>query len=185
MSKMVEVVIDSIRVSLMSQQRIVILREVGAERYLPIWIGQYEAEAITIALQNVEVARPMTHDLLKNALQNLDTRVVRVEVVSLHDDVYYGKIIIERDGKTINLDSRPSDALALAVRVHVPIMVSQEVMDVAGIIPEEDIEHEPAPELEEEDQLSDAESARRLSVFEDFLDKLELDKEEGEEDEEA
>ncbi len=83
MSDMIEVVIDSIRVSLMSQQRIVILREREAERYLPIWIGVYEAEAITIALQEVEVARPLTHDLVKNIFQQLNARVVRVEVVAL------------------------------------------------------------------------------------------------------
>src|SRR5512136_481535 len=84
--EMVEVVIDSIRVSLMSQQRIVILREVDAERYLPIWIGVYEAEAITISLQEVEVARPLTHDLLKNLFTAFNARVLRVEVASLRDD---------------------------------------------------------------------------------------------------
>ena len=93
-SEMVEVVIDSIRVSLMSQQRIVILRELDAERYLPIWIGVYEAEAITIALQEVEVARPLTHDLLKNIFNALNARVLRVEVSSLRDDTFFGNIVV-------------------------------------------------------------------------------------------
>src|SRR5512138_3502216 len=111
MSDMVEVVIDSIRVSLMSQQRIVILREVHAERYLPIWIGVYEAEAITLALQEVEVARPLTWDLLKNIFSALNARVSRVEVVALKDDTFYGNIVADVDGRVLNIDSRPSDAL--------------------------------------------------------------------------
>lgn len=190
MSDMVEVVIDSIRVSLMSQQRIVILREVNAERYLPIWIGQYEAEAITIALQEVEVSRPLTHDLLKNVIHQLNTRVVRVEVHSLREDVYYGNIVIEADGQMINIDSRPSDAIALAVRTHAPIMVSTEVMEVAGIVPEKDLEDEvqPSETSEKGETEAGAESAEgRLSVFEDFLEKLDLDTlgTEDEEDEES
>ena len=129
MSDMVEVVIDSIRVSLMSQQRIVILREQDAERYLPIWIGVYEAESITIALQEVEVARPLTHDLVKNIFNTLNARVLRVEVIALRDDTFYGNIVAEVDDRTLNIDSRPSDALALAVRAHVPILVARSWMD--------------------------------------------------------
>ncbi len=93
MAKMVEVVIDSVRVSLTNQQRIVVLREVNAERYLPIWIGPYEAESITIALQEIEVARPQTHDLIKNLMNTLNARLVRVEVVSLRDDVFFGNLL--------------------------------------------------------------------------------------------
>jgi len=180
MSEMLEVVIDSIRVSLMSQQRIVILREANAERYLQIWIGVYEAESITIALQEVEVARPLTHDLVKNIFNQLNARVVRVEVVALRDDTYYGNIVAEVDGRTLHIDSRPSDALALAVRTHVPILVARSVMDTAGIVPEEDMQavaEEPAAEEVEG-------SAERLSVFQDFLEKLELDDKEDKEDDE-
>ncbi len=104
MEEMVEVVIDSIRVSLMSQQRIVILREQDEERYLPIWIGIYEAELITIALQEVEVARPLTHDLIRNLFNQLNARVIRVEVISLRDDTFYGNIVAESDGHTFNID---------------------------------------------------------------------------------
>jgi bifunctional DNase/RNase len=178
---MVEVVIDSIRVSLMSQQRIVILREAEAERYLPIWIGIYEAESITIALQEVEVARPLTHDLVKNIFNTLNARILRVEVIALKDDTFYGNIVAEVDSRTLNIDSRPSDALALAVRAHVPILVSRSVMDMAGIVPEEDMQEE-----EQEAGAGEAVEAspERLSVFEDFLEGLGLEDKEDDEDEE-
>jgi uncharacterized protein len=184
MSDMVEVVIDSIRVSLMSQQRIVILREVDAERYLPIWIGVYEAEAITLSLQEVEVARPLTWDLLKNVFGALNARIIRVEVVALRDDTFYGNIVVEVNGRTMNIDSRPSDALALAVRAHVPILVTSTIMDMAGIIPEEDLQEEPSErgktklprqEGSASEPEPEPESEERLSIFEDFLEKLDLD----------
>lgn len=179
MPRMIEVVIDSVRVSLTNQQRIVILREVDAERYLPIWIGPYEAEAITIALQDIEVARPQTHDLLKNVLSGLNARLVRVEVVSLKDDVFYGNLVIDVDGKILEIDSRPSDALAMAVRAHVPILASRDVMETAGILPEQDLQsHEvanPAPRKPEWNKPGEEESSDRLSVYEDFLQNINLD----------
>jgi hypothetical protein len=176
MSDMIEVVIDSIRVSLMSQQRIVILREREAERYLPIWIGIYEAEAITIALQEVEAARPLTHDLLKNVFHQLNARVLRVEVTSLREDTFYGNIVIETDGSVLNIDSRPSDALAIAVRTHVPILVARTVMDTAGIIPEEDLQKEvPQKDVEAQAEPEPEGGEDRLSVFQDFLEQLNLD----------
>ncbi len=186
---MIEVVIDSIRVSLMSQQRIVILREINAERYLPIWIGVYEAEAITIALQEVEVARPLTHDLLKNIFHVFNARILRVEVAALKDDTFYGNIIAEVNGQSISIDARPSDALNLAVRAHVPIYVAKSVMDVAGVIPEKDLQRETQePSMtsslpakpNQEDDIAD----ERLSVFEDFLEKLDLDEGPEEDDQE-
>lgn len=194
MPKMVEVVIDSVRVSLTNQQRIVVLREVDTERYLPIWIGPFEAEAITVALQEIEVARPQTHDLLKNAFSLLNARLTRVEVISLREDVFYGNLVLENNGRTIEIDSRPSDALALAVRARVPILVASEVMDSAGIMPEVDIQSQDsstasgmaaaaAPE-----EAPGEESEERLSVFEDFLQNLEMgdmpDSEEDEDDDE-
>ena len=177
MSDMVEVVIDSIRVSLISQQRIVILREVDADRYLPIWIGIYEAEAIALALQDVEVARPLTWDLLKNIFTIMDARILRVEVTSLHDDTYYGNIVAEVDGRKIDIDARPSDAIALAVRAHVPILVSRPILDSVGVIPEEDIQES----AEEPGQKTEAPASEineeNLSVFEDFLENLDIDDE--------
>jgi uncharacterized protein len=184
MSKMVEVVIDSVRVSLTNQQRIIILREVNEERYLPIWIGPFEAEAITISLQEIELARPQTHDLLRNLMKSLDARLLRVEVIDLQDDVFYGNLVLESNGNLINIDSRPSDALALAVRMHVPILVAKEIMDSAGIIPEKDLQGDE----EEGDAASPAAgemSEDRLSIFEDFLQRLDPEdkKDSSEEDE--
>jgi uncharacterized protein len=183
MSEMVEVVIDSIRVSLISQQRIVILREVDADRYLPIWIGIYEAEAIALALQDVQVARPLTWDLLKNIFSLLDARILRVEVTSLHDDTYYGNIVAEVDGRTLDIDSRPSDAIALAVRAHVPILVARPILDSVGVIPEEDLKESTNREDTKTEPVPSDIDEGDLSVFEDFLENLEIDDEdEGDQD---
>lgn len=184
--EMVEVVIDSIRVSLMSQQRIVILREKDSERYLPIWIGVYEAEAITISLQEVEVSRPLTHDLLKNVFTTLKARVVRVEVSALREDTFYGNIVVETDGRVVNIDARPSDALNLAVRARVPVLVAREVMDTAGITPESDLQEEPSEKgAASEEAEPDVEvGEERLSVFEDFLEKLNLEGKDEDSDQE-
>jgi bifunctional DNase/RNase len=182
MSDMVEVVIDSVRVSLMSPQRVVILRQTDVERYLPIWVGPYEAESITVALQEVEMIRPLTHDLLKILFATFHAKVQRVEIVALKEDIFYGNIVAEEDGKTLNIDSRPSDAIALAVRAHVPILVHQAVMDAAGIIPERDIQSDPSsPPAGPEPPSPPAPGAPageegRLDVFEDFLKKLNDDK---------
>ncbi len=177
--KMIEVIIDSVRVSLTNQQRIVVLRDINAERYLPIWIGPYEAESITIALQEIEVSRPQTHDLLKNIINSLNARLLRVEVLSLRDDVFYGNLVVEINDMTIEIDSRPSDALALAARTHSKILVSEDVMNSAGIIPEADIqdrtEAEQAQTSSRGKAVVDEESEERLSIFEDFLGKLDAD----------
>lgn len=178
MARMIEVVIDSVRVSLTNQQRIVVLRELDSERYLSIWIGPYEAEAITIALQDVEVARPQTHDLLKNTLSALNARLVRVEVVALKEDVYYGNLVVEADNRLINIDSRPSDALALAVRLRIPIYVSKDVMDAAGAVPESDLQNQD-PLAPSAPPGEPAESEERLSVFEDFLENLSMDEDDS------
>jgi len=173
MPKMIEVEIDSVRVSLTNQQRIVILKQVNRERYLPIWIGLYEAEAITIALQDIQVARPQTHDLLKTLIQTLNARLLQVEVISLSDDVFYGNLILDINGQKHQVDCRPSDALALAARTHVPIMVSLDVMTQAGISPEEDISDSESGKVEEDamEELEDQD----LDVFEDFLKNYNID----------
>ncbi|MDO8754097.1 MAG: bifunctional nuclease family protein, partial [Anaerolineales bacterium] len=90
MSDMIEVIIDSIRVHLMAPQRVVVLKQVNTERYLTIWVGPYEAEAITVALQEVEMVRPLTHDLLKNIFSAFNARVIRVEIVKLQGEIFYG-----------------------------------------------------------------------------------------------
>jgi len=173
MPKMIEVEIDSVRVSLTNQQRIVILKEVNRERYLPIWIGLYEAEAITIALQDIQVARPQTHDLLKILIQTLNARLLQVEVISLSDDVFYGNLILDINGQKREVDCRPSDALALAARTNVPVLVSSDVMIQAGITPEEDISDEEPGKVDEE--LLQQIEEQDLDVFEDFLKNFDID----------
>jgi bifunctional DNase/RNase len=175
MTKMIEVVIDSIRVSLMSQQRVVILREIDSDRYLPIMVGIYEAEHLTLALQGVEVSRPLTYDLFVNILDTLGADLVHVEVVSLKDETYFGNIVININGTLHNIDSRPSDAMNLAIRMNVPIFVSEKVLDEAGLIPEDDLT-EALPEEEVDSE--------RLSVFENYLDQINPDQPEDELDEE-
>jgi uncharacterized protein len=186
MSTMVEVVIDSLRVSLTNQQRVVVLHEKSTENYLPIWIGPYEAEAITIALQEVEVSRPLTHDLLKNSFSKLHARLLRIEVSSLKDDVFYATIVAELQGEPVEIDSRPSDAIALAVRAHIPIFVDSEVMAKAGITPDKEIRDEktqPEPPSLKEETGADKGSEGRLSVYEDFLKKLDVDDLKSDDDE--
>ena len=180
MSKMIEVEIDSVRVSLTNQQRIVILKELNEDRYLPIWIGLYEAEAITIALQEIHVARPQTHDLLKKLIQSLNARLLRVEVVSLSDDVFYGNLVLDINGERRIVDCRPSDALALAARMGVQIVVAEDVMDQAGIVPEEDIAEGKAEDMAGE-SAADLED-ENLDVFESFLKSYDIDEEESDED---
>jgi uncharacterized protein len=176
MPEMIEVQIDSVRVHLMTPQRLVVLKQIGSERYLPIWVGPYEAEAITVALQEVEMIRPLTHDLLKNVFGAFNARIKRIEIVKLQNEIFYGNIVAEVDGRDVDVDSRPSDAIALSVRAHVPILVHHSVMDEAGIVPEQDIpEDEEMPEKAEPAPLTE-EGTERLSVFEDFLEKLEFDK---------
>lgn len=177
MPEMIEVQIDSVRVHLMTPQRLVVLKQVGSERYLPIWVGPYEAEAITVALQEVEMVRPLTHDLLKNVFGAFNARIKRIEIVKLQNEIFYGNIVADAEGREINVDSRPSDAIALSVRAHVPILVHRSVMDEAGIMPEQDIPEEAeTPERAEPVAPLSEESTERLSVFEDFLEKLEFDK---------
>lgn len=169
---MVRVEIDSIRVSLMSQQRIVILKDAESDRYLPIWIGPCEADAITVELQNVEVARPLTHDLLRSVISAMGATVEHIVVSDLRNDVFYARVIIHQNGQRLEIDSRPSDAIALAVRVKVPIFVDESVMDRAAITPENEVETEgpgPSPET------SAPEEDEKLEIFRDFVDSLNMD----------
>jgi len=175
MSEMIEVIIDSIRVHLMAPQRVVVLKQADTERYLTIWVGPYEAEAITVALQEVEMIRPLTHDLIKNIFNAFSARIVRVEIVKLQDDIFYGNIVAEADGREIHIDSRPSDAIAIAVRAHVPIMVHQSVMEAAGMAPDKEIQETGTPARSDPLPPATSEDTSRLSVFKDFLDKLDID----------
>lgn len=185
MSEMIEVRIDNIRVSLMSPQRLVILREREGERYIPIWVGPYEAEAITVALNEIEIVRPLTHDLLRNLFKTFDAQIQRIEIIALREDIFYANVVFEAGGQEYLLDSRPSDAIALAVRAHVPILVAPEVMEEAGVLPEQDIDKkrpsasddvfgERKTELPSTPQpiKEDPADNDRLSIFDDFLNNL-------------
>ncbi len=181
MTKMITCVIDSVRVSLTNQQRVVVLRQTDAERYLPIWIGLYEAEAITLALQKIEVARPQTHDLLLATIKSLDSQLLYVEITALREDVFYANLVIEKDGLRKHIDCRPSDALALAARINVSILVEEEVLNSAGIQPDVDIRQTPA----EMEATGIEETEEDLTLFEDFLGQLgkNVDDEENSSDE--
>jgi bifunctional DNase/RNase len=133
-----------------------------------------EAEHLTLALQEVEVSRPLTYDLFVNILDTLEAEVTHVEVVSLTDETYFGNIAISIEGNPHNIDSRPSDAMNIAIRMGVPIFVADEVLEEAGLIPEDDLaEAIPDEELDSE----------RLSVFESYLDQIEPDQQEGDQEE--
>lgn len=176
---MIEVEIDSIRVSLMNQLRIVILKDIHSERFLPIFIGQFEAEAITIELQAAPHPRPLTHDLLKSVITEMGGRIAHVLVNDLRQDTFYARIVINVNNKTIEVDSRPSDAIALAVRVHAPIFVSEAVMEKSSVEPEEDVELQMSRREAELEAPAETTGEKvdesKLSAFADFLNSLNLE----------
>ncbi len=165
---MVEVTVHSVRVSLITQNRVVVLMEVDGDRYLPIWIGPDVADAIALEMQGVEMARPLTHDLLRTVIQELGGQVSRILINDIRDNTFFARIILDVSGRYLEIDSRPSDAIALAVRVKCPIYVEEPVLDQAGLVLEEAAFAEAG---EEED----------LGVFRDFL--SQLNEGEGEVDE--
>jgi bifunctional DNase/RNase len=140
------------------------LRDIDGERQLPIWIGPCEAESITIELQDVEIARPVTHDLLKNTISELGGKVSHILINELREQVFYARLFIDQNGEMLQIDCRPSDAIAVAVRAKVPIFVDVSVMEDAGILPE--------PETDGEIGGDTPES---LDAFKDFVDTLDLD----------
>jgi len=123
-----EVKIGGLMMDPVTNMPVVVLKETQGKGVLPIWVGIYEANAIALEIEKVQTPRPMTHDLLKNVLMGLNVHVQKVVVCDLKDDTFYALIWMEREGQTISLDSRPSDALALALRLDCPIFVSEEVL---------------------------------------------------------
>ncbi len=160
---MIELSVYSVLYSLLSRYRIVLLKEKHGERFLPIWIGMFESEAIAMRLQGTVVPRPLTHDLLANVIAELGGEIQYIVINDLNDSTFFARIAIERDGELRLVDSRPSDAIALAVRTAVPIYVEESVMDKAGIVSSPDIRSEPPTGQED------------LDVFRDFVDSLDLD----------
>jgi bifunctional DNase/RNase len=155
-----EMVVESVRVHMLSSQHVVILKESERDRYLPIWIGPWEANAIAMKLQGVSPERPLTHDLFSRTLAELGVTVRRIVVSDLADETYRARLVLELDGEVREIDARPSDAIALAIRAGVPIYATEQVLDRAGVVPETD-----------EDE--------KLSVFREFVNSLEVDLEPG------
>jgi hypothetical protein len=153
----IEMSVDSIRVHMPSGQHVVVLKEKDAERFLPIWVGMAEANAIALKISGIKPDRPVTHDLLVNILGDLRVSVSRVVVSELRDDTYHAQIVAMQDGKELIFDSRSSDAIALAVRVESPIYVVKEVLDQAGVLP---------------DSQTDEDS--RLAVFQQMVNDMNL-----------
>jgi uncharacterized protein len=151
-----EMVVESVRVHMLSSQHVVILRDTERERYLPIWIGPWEANAIAMRLQGVTPERPMTHDLFSQTLEELGVVVKQIVVSDLADDTFRARLLLELDGRSVDVDARPSDAIALAVRAGVPIFATDAVLDRAGVVPE-------------------SEEEEKLSVFRDFVNSLNID----------
>lgn len=167
--------IESVRLSLMNYQRVVILREKNADRYLPIFIGPAEADAIAVRLQDVSVPRPMTHDLIRDLIVQLGARVSYIVVNDLSNDTFFARIVLEVNGQPMEVDSRPSDAIALAVRVEVPIYAEDSVLERAGVVLDE--EGQPSPASGDDAEGSkppDPAELERLGAFKDFIEGLDL-----------
>ncbi|MCU0514866.1 MAG: bifunctional nuclease family protein [Anaerolineae bacterium] len=182
---MIEVEVDSIRVSLMNQLRIVILKDLHSDRFLPIFIGQFEAEAIMVELHAQAHPRPLTHDLLKAVISEMGGKVVYILVNDLHKETFYARVVIDIDGKKIEVDARPSDAIALAVRVRAPIFVNEAVMEKSAVEPEDNIELDalglreaeeaPSPRPAPVEPTTERVDESKLSAFADFLNSLNLE----------
>jgi len=186
---MIETTVESIRVSLVTQNRVVILREVGGDRHLPIWIGGYEADAIAMELQGIAPTRPLPYDLMKSMLSELGATVEQIMISDLNEQVFFARILLEQNGRTIEIDARPSDAIALAVRTGIKIKVDESIMDRAGVALDVDDsdDTDATPEFGTTgDETSDVNSTgdrsttakskdENLSVFREFINSLDLD----------
>jgi bifunctional DNase/RNase len=157
---LVEVTVESVRVHMLSSQHVVLLKERERDRYLPIWIGPWEANAIAARLQGVAPERPLTHDLFIATLTAMGAKLRRVIISSLAEETYHATLELELDGRTIEVDARPSDSLALAVRAGVKIFASEAVLDKAGVQPEANVDE-------------------KLEVFREFVNSLDVDTDEG------
>jgi bifunctional DNase/RNase len=174
---LIELTIESIRVSLMNYQRVVILKEKDSDRYLPIWIGPAEADAIAVRLQEVAVARPLTHDLLRSVIDSLGASVDYVIVNDLSNDTFFARIMLQIDGRVMEIDSRPSDAIALAVRVQVPIYADESVLEKAGVKLDQEGQTLEAITGETREAATEVspEELEKLSPFRDVIEGLDLE----------
>lgn len=164
----IEMVVESVRVHMLSSRHVVILKEAGRERFLPIWIGPWEASAIAMRLQGMSPERPLTHDLFASTLGEVGVEVVRVVIASLAEETYHARLIVRARDRQIEIDARPSDALALAVRLGTPIFAVSAVLEQAGLGGETGDEARATPE-----GLTPGEADPRLDVFREFVNSLE------------
>lgn len=171
---MIEVNIESIGISPMNYQRVVLLKEQAGERYLPIWIGPAEADAIAVKLQGVDVPRPLSHDLLWSVIGTLKASVNSIIINDLRDDTFYGRIILNTGGGQVEVDARPSDALALAIRARAPIFAEDAVLDEAALLIDRESGKAIPQEISEGENISEDE-LKRLSTFTDFINTLDMD----------
>jgi hypothetical protein len=168
---MVEMTDESVRINLATQQRVVILKATKQERYLFIWIAYAEAYAIAVELQGTTSPRPLTHDLLKNVIEELHAKIESVIISDLVDEVYYARIVLDIDGRHVEIDSRPSDAIALAVRAKTPIYIEESVLERAGVVPEQN-EESPRSISPEQDQKALPGVDDNLDAYRDFINSL-------------
>jgi bifunctional DNase/RNase len=177
--EVIEMSIESVRVSMQNLNRVVILREKESERYLVIWIGPAEAEAIAMRLGDVSPPRPQTHDLLRNLIESLGGVVTHVLVNDIQNDTYFARIAVQTDGRTVEIDSRPSDAIALAVRAGVPVYVEESVLERAGILLDKEAQEAGEEALatanNEPVSRTNPEEIEKMSAFRDFIESLDLD----------
>lgn len=166
---MVEMTVDSVRINLATQQQVVILKATKQERYLFIWIAQPEAYAIAVELQGTTSPRPLTHDLLKNVITELDARIVSIVISDLIDDIYYARLVLDVAGRHVEIDSRPSDAIALAVRAKTQIFVEESVLERAGVT----LEQSEEAQAEAAKQESEA-NLDNLEAYRDFINSLDV-----------
>ncbi len=166
---MVEMTVESVQINLATQQRVVILKATKQERYLFIWIAHAEAYAIAVELQGTTSPRPLTHDLLKNVITDLGAKIVSVVISDLIEDIFYARIVLDVAGRHVEVNSRPSDAIALAVRAKTPIYVDDGVLERAGV----------ALETNDEQSIPKAESRKdiepdNLDAYRDFINSLDV-----------
>jgi uncharacterized protein len=168
---MVEMTVESVRINLATQQRVVILKATKQERYLFIWIAHAEAYAIAVELQGTTSPRPLTHDLLKNIIGELGAKIVSIVISDLIDEIYYARIVLDVAGRHVEIDSRPSDAIALAVRAKTSIFVEESVLDRAGVALEQPEERQATLSKAE---TKEEEEADNLDAYRDFINTLDV-----------
>jgi hypothetical protein len=177
---LVEMVVESVRVHMLSSRHVVILKETDHDRYLPIWIGPWEASAIAMKLQGLTADRPLTHDLFASALESLGVRVDRVVISTLAEETYHARLHLERNGDTFEIDSRPSDALALAVRTGGRIFASEAVLEQAALGADATDDEGEGAEGTPLESTGERVVDPRLDIFRDFVNSLDIDPETGE-----